>query len=96
MHCAALCLHVQVNALKAICPATLDVLLTVLAGGITSGPSSVQREEFARLKDVVLSCVVHMVRLLHTCNPEEVGADSLPLPQSHTAPPIGAGLCTAQ
>ena len=77
-----MCVCVKVNALKAICPATLDVLLAVLGGGTTSGPSSAQREHLACLKHLVLQCLVKMVHILHTCNPEEVS--QWPLCAVHT------------
>lgn len=62
----------QANALRAICPATVDVLLQILASDSESESSDVQSEEFVCLWDVVLLCVVLMVKTLHACNPEEV------------------------
>ena len=63
---------VQVNALKAICPATLDVLLKVLSRDEITGPTNEQRQEFLGLKEMVLKCLVRMVHVIHCCSPDQV------------------------
>lgn len=61
----------QTNALKAITPATLDVLLKVLAAGAVQGPTNAQRQAAATLKDLVLKCIVRMVHVIHECSPDQ-------------------------
>ncbi len=64
----------QVNALKAICPATLDVLLHILSeappGGHSGGGDA--RKDVLPLQDLVLKCMVRMVHVVHCCSPDQV------------------------
>ena len=66
----------QVNALKAICPATLDVLLKILSspptgGGMGAGGDDV-RQNKTLLHDLVLKCMVRTVHVVHCCSPDQV------------------------
>ena len=69
--------RLQENALKAVCPATLDILLKALLIGTattTAPPSDTrQRTDLVSLKDLVLKCLVNVVHCLHTCSPDQVG-----------------------
>ena len=62
--------------MKAICPATLDVLLNVLSGYYGTranvAPSNAIRDQ--KLRRLVLRCVVQIVHVIHHCNPDQVGA----------------------
>lgn len=58
--------------MKAVTPATLDVLLNVLSAKTVHGPTNSQRQEAARLKDLVLKCIVRMVHVIHECSPDQV------------------------
>lgn len=64
----------QKNALKAICPATNDVLLKVLAGYYSNregvSPSNDTRDEFLRV--LVLKSLIHIVHVVHRCAPDQV------------------------
>ena len=62
----------QVNALKAITPATLDILLHVLSASQRAGPTNEQRLDSMCLKELVLKCVVKMVHVIHGCSPDQV------------------------
>ena len=67
---------IQVNALKAICPATLDVLLKILSspptgGGMGAGGDDV-RQNKTLLHDLVLKCMVRTVHVVHCCSPDQV------------------------
>ena len=69
-------LFIQVNALKAICPATLDVLLKILSspptgGGVGAGGDDV-RQNKTLLHDLVLKCMVRTVHVVHCCSPDQV------------------------
>ncbi|ESO94157.1 hypothetical protein LOTGIDRAFT_232423 [Lottia gigantea] len=57
------------NALKAITPATLDVLLTVLSSERVGEADS--NQDFIRLKDLVLKCIVRLVHVIHCCSPDQ-------------------------
>ncbi|XP_055956982.1 neurobeachin-like protein 1 [Patella vulgata] len=61
----------QHNALKAITPATLDVLLKVLSSNRKFGPTNTNREEISTLKDLVLKCIVRVVHVIHCCSPDQ-------------------------
>ncbi|XP_053386541.1 neurobeachin-like protein 1 [Mercenaria mercenaria] len=60
----------QHNALSAVTPATLDVLLKILAASGSDKPTNEQREEMSRLKNLVLKCMVRMVHVIHCCSPD--------------------------
>ena len=64
----------QTNALKAISPATLDILLKVL--GVGSSPdlqaTNLQAEKAANLKTLVLKVIVRMVHIIHESSPDMV------------------------
>ena len=62
----------QPNALKAITPATLDVLLKILSSNEHDRPTNEQRLEMLALKDLVLKCAVRMVHVIHCCSPDQV------------------------
>ncbi|CAH1788242.1 unnamed protein product [Owenia fusiformis] len=66
------------NGLRAICPATLDVLLKVLIYNDPNRPSNEQRQTYSDLKQLVLRSLVQMVHVLHMASPDqrqvEVGA----------------------
>ncbi|KAL5005989.1 hypothetical protein ScPMuIL_017147 [Solemya velum] len=62
---------VQINALKAITPATLDVLLQVLSTNQIPGPTNEQRSELTALKDLVLKCIVRLVHVIHVGSPDQ-------------------------
>ncbi|XP_067686159.1 neurobeachin-like protein 1 [Haliotis asinina] len=59
------------NALKAITPATLDVLLKILSTNQKEGPTNEQRQERLCLKDLVLKNIVRMVHTIHCCSPDQ-------------------------
>ncbi|KAK7111968.1 hypothetical protein V1264_011504 [Littorina saxatilis] len=61
----------QTNSLKAISPATLDVMLKVLSASTVHGPANVQRQEATRLKEIVLQCIVRMVHVIHESSPDQ-------------------------
>ncbi|KAK2169991.1 hypothetical protein LSH36_5g09019 [Paralvinella palmiformis] len=67
----------QNNALKAICPATLDVLTKVLLGNQVVGPSNAVQDHL-ELKEIVLQCIMKVVHIVHTSAADmrqiEVGA----------------------
>ena len=65
-------LELQTNALKAITPATLDVMLKVLSASTVQGPTNALRQEAAVLKDLVLQCIVRTVHVIHECSPDQV------------------------
>ncbi len=68
--------------MKAICPATLDVLLKILVSAATSVlPDSAAsgnvggddvRQNKALLHDLVLKCMVRTVHVVHCCSPDQV------------------------
>ena len=68
----------QVNALKAICPATLDVLLKILShppstgGGRPGASGDDVRQNKTLLHDLVLKCMVRTVHVVHCCSPDQV------------------------
>ena len=62
----------QSNSLKGITPATLDVMLKVLAADTVEGPTNAQRQEATRLKELVLQCIVRMIHVIHECSPDQV------------------------
>ncbi|XP_069107826.1 neurobeachin-like protein 1 isoform X1 [Argopecten irradians] len=61
----------QTNALKVITPATLDVLLKMLAYDKTQGPTNEQRQELLSLKEVVLKSIICMVHMIHGAIPDQ-------------------------
>ncbi|XP_041374666.1 neurobeachin-like protein 1 [Gigantopelta aegis] len=61
----------QDNALKAITPATLDIMLKVLSAKQRNGPTNEQRQETTCLKELVLKSVVRMVHVIHGCSPDQ-------------------------
>ena len=67
----------QPNALKAITPATLDVLMKILSSNEHDRPTNEQRQEMLALKDLVLKCAVRMVHVIHCCSPDQVKSLSL-------------------
>ena len=64
----------QHNALKAITPATLDVLLKILSTNDLEKPTNEHRLEMGQLKDLVLKCLIGMVHVIHCCSPDQVHA----------------------
>ncbi|XP_060592045.1 neurobeachin-like protein 1, partial [Ruditapes philippinarum] len=60
----------QHNALSAVTPATLDVLLKILASNGSDKPTNEQREEMRGLKNLVLKCMVRMIHVIHCCSPD--------------------------
>ncbi|XP_021366386.1 neurobeachin-like protein 1 isoform X2 [Mizuhopecten yessoensis] len=61
----------QSNALKVITPATLDVLLKMLAFDKKQGPTNEQRQELLSLKDLVLKSIICMVHMIHAAIPDQ-------------------------
>lgn len=61
----------QHNALNAITPATLDVLLNALSTGKGDKPTNEQRQELLILKTLVLKCMIQMVHVIHGCSPDQ-------------------------
>ena len=71
--CVTVVVYLQDNALKAICPATLDVLLRVLWSHSLPGSGSALRdEEMMEVKQLILKCLVRLVHVLHNSSPEQV------------------------
>ncbi|KAK3582874.1 hypothetical protein CHS0354_012486 [Potamilus streckersoni] len=61
----------QTNALKAITPATLDVVLKILSVEQHDKPTNEQRKDSLVLKSLVLKCIVKMVHVIHCCSPDQ-------------------------
>ncbi|WAR10789.1 NBEL1-like protein, partial [Mya arenaria] len=62
----------QHNALSAITPATLDVLLRVLGAIDDAKPTNEHREEAGQLSELILQCLVRMVHVIHSSSPDQV------------------------
>lgn len=65
-------LFVQWNALAAITPATLDVLLKILASHRVDKPTNELGAEMCKLQHVVLKCMVRMIHVIHCSSPDQV------------------------
>ncbi|XP_052812655.1 neurobeachin-like protein 1 isoform X3 [Mya arenaria] len=61
----------QHNALSAITPATLDVLLRVLGAIDDAKPTNEHREEAGQLSELILQCLVRMVHVIHSSSPDQ-------------------------
>ena len=61
----------QNNALKVICPATLDVLIKVLLGNQVVGPSNAVQDHL-ELKEIVLQCIMKVIHIVHTSTADMV------------------------
>ena len=59
----------QENALKAISPATLDVLLQILQNTM---PSRSHDPHSVSVKQLVLTCLTRLVHVVHSLQPEQV------------------------
>ena len=62
----------QHNALSAITPATLDVLLNNLSAIDNKKATNEMREEFGMLGSVMIQCFVQMVHAIHASSPDKV------------------------
>ncbi|XP_013384976.1 neurobeachin-like protein 1 [Lingula anatina] len=58
----------QANALKVICPATLDILLQVLASSLLT---SAEEQSGGDVQTVASKCFVRMVHVLHCASPDK-------------------------
>ncbi|KAL4217498.1 Neurobeachin-like protein 1 [Mactra antiquata] len=61
----------QPNALSAVTPATLDVLLKILGLHDCERPTNELREEMIELNKLVLKCMVRMIHVIHCCSPDQ-------------------------
>ncbi|KAH9489603.1 Neurobeachin-like protein 1 [Bulinus truncatus] len=61
----------QVNAIRTVTPATLDVLLSLLSGKADCC-SCISDSHFFDLQQVILRCLVIMIHTIHCCSPDEV------------------------
>ena len=62
----------QHNALSAITPATLDVLLNNLSAIDNKKATNEMREECGMLGSVMIQCFVQMVHAIHASSPDKV------------------------
>lgn len=60
------------NSLKAICPATVDILMRVLQGTADQYSSSDGTDHVQRLTSLILRCLVTTIHAIHRATPEEV------------------------
>ena len=61
--------------MKAICPATLDVLTMILSGMDQTGISTEHKDDMVELKDLVLECFVRVVHVIHCSSPDQVNIE---------------------
>lgn len=60
------------NSLKAICPATVDILMRVLQGTADQYSGGDGGDHVQRLTSLILRCLVTTIHAIHRATPEEV------------------------